>query len=361
VLCLFALGCSLEVAGNGPGSRTLEAGTSGVEGEGQGQGHGATTDAQSPVETSPDASWPPVDAGRERDARVGGGGESDARVETDAKVPDAGSEEDASSSTACDLEGRFALRFVFNVTWVGTEFLSIVPVIEAGQGELSFLVLMELTSTAAGFDAAFRTCSSDVPGISREHYQARIEDDVWDSREMPLFSSELAAACLEPGCGVVGEPLHALVGAALPSLGASWPLQPEAGEWPDHDGNREPGIATHMLGPSDGTYAYPPLDLLSVRRLRELALGLRVIVGFDGTLDSCDLLSGKTTQGSSIETRAVGCTATSTPLKCTDDELDFLNNNLPVWTARQGSFEARRLAPDAECAEARSVFAQPRP
>jgi hypothetical protein len=364
VPCLFALGCSLEVAGNGPGTRPLEAGTDSVEGEGRGQGQG--TDAQSPAETSDSGRPPPVvEAGSERDARIGGGAASDARVETDAKLPDAGREEDASTSTACDLEGRFALRFEFDVSWVGTEFLSIVPVIEAGQGALSFLVLMELASTAAGFDAAFRTCSSDVPGfeaaISGERYQARIDDETWDSDAMPLFSSKLAAACLEPGCGVVGEPLYALVGSALPSLSASWPLEPDAGEWPDHDGNREPGIATRMLGPSDGSYAYPPLDLLSVRRLRELALGLRVIVGFEGTLDSCDELSGATAQGGSIETRAVGCTATSAPLKCTGDELDFLNNNLPVWTAHQGSFKARRLAPDADCAEARGAFGQPRP
>lgn len=369
VPCLFALGCSLEVAGNGAG-RTLEAGTDGVSGEGrgqqgQGQGQDTPTDAQQSVEeldAGPLA--PPVDAGRERDARVGGGGEPDARIMTDANVPDARAGEDASPPTRCDLQGRFALRFAFDVTWVGTEFLSIVPVIEAGRGELSFVVLMELTPSAAGFDTMFRTCSSDVPGfvaaISRERYQAHIEDEVWDSRAMPLFASELSAACLEPGCGVLGEPLHALVGAALPSLSASWPLQPEAGEWPDHDGNREPGIATRMLGPSDGTFAYPPLDLLSVRRLNELALGLRVIVGFDGALDSCDEISGETTQGS-IETRAVGCTATSAPFKCTSDELNFLNNNLPVWTAQQGSFEAKRLAPDAECEHARRAFVRPRP
>lgn len=368
VPCLLALGCSLEVAGNGAERSMREAGAEPVEGSEP----AILPDAGAPDARTPDAgesprpqldAAPPEDAGDARDAHV-----TDAHAPTDAAAPVGDAQPSGDASTppvvSCDLEGRFALRIAFDVTWVGTEFLSIVPVIESGQGALSFIVLMDLASSATGFDATFRTCSSSVPefaaAISRERYQAHIEDAVWDRDTMPLFSGRFETSCLEPGCGVGGEPLNALVGAALPGLDAPWPSQPGQGEWPDHDGDGAPGIATRMLGPSDGPYAFPPLDLLSVRRLRELALGLRVVVGFDGELDGCDVMRGTTSQGS-IETRAVGCTASSAPFACTPDELEFLNNNLPVWNAGNGRFEARRLPATAQCGEARRLFARGRP
>jgi hypothetical protein len=194
-----------------------------------------------------------------------------------------------------------------------------------------------------------------MAAISRERFQALIEDETWDAADMPLFASTLTTSCLEPGCKFDGVPTHALIGAALPSPDAPWPSQARGGDWPDHDGDGAPGVATRMLGPDDGPYSFPPLDLLTIRRQREVALGLRVLLGFDGKLDSCDKASGQTSHGS-IETRAVACTASGPPYDCTSDELEFLNNNLPVWTAHGGRFESRRVAPTADCAAARRAF-----
>jgi hypothetical protein len=111
-----------------------------------------------------------------------------------------------------------------------------------------------------------------------------------------------------------------------------------------------------MLGPDDGPYAYPVLDVVTNRRTRDLMLGLRLALGLGGTLESCDAFGGKTA-ASSIETRAVGCTALTRPFACSASDVRFLNNNLPVWSVGEGAFEAKRVTPTADCAEARRVFA----
>jgi hypothetical protein len=113
-----------------------------------------------------------------------------------------------------------------------------------------------------------------------------------------------------------------------------------------------------MLGPKEGDYAYPPLNLLSTRRVHDLMLGLRMTLGLDGALDSCDVFSGKTREGS-IQTRAVGCHALSQPPACSASELRFLNDNLPVWTVNTGAFQAKRVEPQADCAAVRALFAEP--
>src|SRR5690606_13331033 len=134
-----------------------------------------------------------------------------------------------------------------------------------------------------------------------ERYQARFDDRIWDSPTMPTFSGLMQASCHHPGCRIAGEPLVALIGAALTPPTAPWPKDPSGGTWPDHDGDGEPGIAGYMLGP-EGVYAYPPVDLLG-RRVRDLRLGLRAVIGVKGALGSCGEMHGET-PGSTIHTRA---------------------------------------------------------
>ncbi|HEX6241683.1 MAG TPA: hypothetical protein VFZ61_12335, partial [Polyangiales bacterium] len=267
------------------------------------------------------------------------------------------------AAQGCLLDGRFALKVMLDVTWVGTEFLNVIPVINEGQGELSFVVLVEMHETPAGVDSHFRACSVSVPEFTSslgERYQARFKDSIWDSPFMPVFSGVMQLSCHDPGCRIGGDPLVALIGAALPSPNTAWPSNPAGGTWPDHDGDGEPGIAGYMLGPEDGNYAYPPVDLIFGRRVRDLMLGLRAVVGVQGSLDSCNELHGET-PGSTIQTRAMGCLTATRPPRCSASELTFLNDNLPVWTVRQGRFQAVRLEPGAECKDARQQFAGKQP
>jgi hypothetical protein len=268
---------------------------------------------------------------------------------------------DAGRAPGCTLEGTYALRVALDVNWVGTEFVGIVPIIDPGQGELSFTVLIKLSDSGQGLTSSSRTCGTDVPefvaSISRERYQATFRDAVWDAPTMPTFRAAVEADCSDPGCKVSFAPVTALIGAALSPSSAPWPERASDGEWPDHDGDGSPGIAVEMLSSqrSQGPYAYPPLDLLSLRRVPSLGLGLRVIFGLDGELTNCDELRGPT-HDSSVETRAASCAAQPGNQSCTTAELTFLNENLPVWTVREGAFEAKRIAPDADCKTVRRTF-----
>jgi hypothetical protein len=351
-LCLISA-CSLEVPGTGPdlGIAAFDAsigatgaGTSPVTGD---LGQEQTFDASLPI--------PPSAAGP--------GDTTDAR---DAGMAIPSLDAAPIKPAGCSLDGRFALRVTFHVNWVGTQFASIVPVIDQGEGELSFTGLYDLESTRTGLRGTFRTCAAEVPEfvatLSRERYRAHFADAVWDSKAMPTFTTSLSTRCKEPGCGLTAEPLYSLIGAALPSPTAAWPSDPSAGEWPDHDGDGEPGVAVTMLGPELGGYSYPPLDLISFRRVHDLSLGLRVVVALDGALESCDVLRG--TGSGSVETRAVSCQAltaqalSAPPSACEPRELSFLNENLPVWTVRQGAFEAKRLAGNADCQSVRAMLGE---
>lgn len=351
-ICLFALGaCTLEVRGGG--LDPLDAFDAGVitpsdsveAPRTNGPMPGLSTPG--PIPVSPiNASAAPGDA-------------SVANLSDASRPPERSGEPANHADQGCQLDGRYALRIAFNVTWLGTQFAGIVPIIEEGEGELGIDVLMELRTGANGIDALFRTCSSQLPEfvarLSREHYQAYFDDAVWDSPAMPNYAGKLRVSCTKPGCTLTGEPLYALPGARLASVTDTWPADPSMGQWPDDDGNGELGVAARLLGPEQGNYAHPPLDLFSTRRVRDLMLGLRVGLGLDGSVDSCDALAGRTS-AASIDTRAVGCHADSSPADCVARELSFLNDNLPVWTVREGSFKAQRLPPDADCKTVRRLL-----
>jgi hypothetical protein len=343
---MLADACSLELPSSGPGVDAFDAsvalGEAGTTLHGEDEIKQAERDAES---------------GAARDAAL----ESRAAHEAGPLAPIADA---ASDAPGCMLAGRYALHVVFDVAWVGTQFASIVPIISNGEGELSFDVLLDLNARRDGLDGRFRACAAEVPEfvatLSGERYQAHFAEAVWDARTMPTFAISLRTACSDPGCHVDGEPLYTLLGAELPAASAAWPMDVSQAAWPDHDGDGVPGIAVTMRGHESGPYAYPPLDLLSLRRVQDLSLGLRVVVGLDGALDGCDALHGVTREGS-VETRAVACRATSStssPAECEPRELAFLNQNLPIWTVRQGSFQAKRLPVDADCQAVRRAFAR---
>jgi hypothetical protein len=347
-LCLIASACSLEVPSTGLNVSAFDASIGAPIAAAPGTHETPQTELTDDAQLTAQQEGGLEPASDGRDAAVA------TTVADAASAPDPG----------CVLDGRFALRIVFQVGWVGTEFASIVPIIDTGEGELSITMLMELKTSAARLEGSFRTCAAEGPEfaatLSRERYQAHFAEAVWDAPSMPMFSTSLHASCQIPGCRVSTEPLTTLTGAALASAMDPWPQDVSAGSWPDHDGDGAPGIAVSMLGPEQGPYAYPPLDLLSLRRVGNLGLGQRVTIGLDGTLDSCDVMQGATGEGR-IETRAVFCQAVSSPAECQPRELEFLNQNLPVWTVRQGAFQAKRVARDADCHAVRHAFGPVQP
>lgn len=347
-MLLAGLGaCSVQLASTGPGIEVDDA---------------AVTVPVEPL----DATLP-----QDRDATLSDDDDDDAQASGDDDAQQAAHEAGAADvgtvtevdgsglGPRCTLDGRFALRVQFDVTWAASEIASTVPIVDSGEGKLSILALLELSSTASGLGVSFRECAEAVPefasALTRERYLMRFADATWDAASMPTFSSTASAACSDPGCTITVQPIYALIGAALSAPTAAWPAEANLGQWPDHDADEAPGITAHMLGPLEGQYAYPVLEVRENRRMRDVALGQRVVLGLGGTLESCDAFRGKT-KASSIETRAVACRAVTPPFACSGSDLRFLNNNLPVWSVREGQFDAKRVAPTADCAKARQVF-----
>jgi hypothetical protein len=290
---------------------------------------------------------------------LSGGSSGSGRDGESATQPDAALGEPDAAAASCSMDGRYAVEVRFEVSWVGTQFASIVPVISPGEGELSFVVIGELREGATATELSFRACQASVPQfvstLPQEHYAVRFSDTVWDNPGMPVYHGE-ATRCREPGCTFQSTPIHALIGSALSDPLASWPTSASAGQWPDHDGDGRPGVAAFMLGPNaGGSIEYPPVDLFGIRRVQKLDLGMRVNLTLDGKREGCDKISGDVQDGS-IDTRALDCVAVSRPMRCTSDELRFLDDNLPAWTVRQGTFRGTRVSDDAECEDVRQLF-----
>lgn len=322
-LLIACAGCSVEVPGSGP---VLTGPGVGLSGE--------------------DGGLPPYGP---YDGAVIPGYPYDASV----SASDGGSRDAASG---CAIDGRYAVEVEFDVSWVGTQFAGIVPVISPGEGKLSFIVVGEFRAAGTSTEFAFRNCQASVPEfistLPQERYQVRFSDAVWDSPNMPNFRGEVAN-CREPGCTLRSTPIHALIGSALSDPAGSWPTSAARGEWPDHDGDGRKGVSAFMAGPSAGAnIAYPPVGLL--RRAQKIDLGMRVSLTLNGKRDSCDAISGVVEDGA-IDTRGLDCIATSRPMTCQPDEVQFLDDNLPAWTVRQGTFHGIRVKDSDSCDQVREL------
>jgi len=80
---------------------------------------------------------------------------------------------------------------------------------------------------------------------------------------------------------------------------------------------------------------------------------------FNGKVDNCDLFTGVVSSGS-VEARALGCRARrengGASFDCSAAQSSFLDQNLPAWQVRGGTFRALRIAHDADCAAVRDAL-----
>jgi hypothetical protein len=280
-------------------------------------------------------------------------------------VPDAdASVVDAEVAPQCPLEGTFALEFRLHVRWAAKNFADLVPVVDAGDGEVSFILLAKFNRTQQGAQVVGQICDTSVPdfysGLVDEWYATYFPPDMWDSPTMPHFSFSFTSSCREPGpnCTLQSGQIHAPLGVDLPDISGQFPSSKAMGVWPDHDGDGEPGVTAYMLGPDEHTssgrpYSYPPVNPVLLRRVNKVMLGLRMRLLLNATWPSCDMLQGKIPE-SSVDSRALGCSADSDPVECRDIELEFLDSNLPTWAVRDGIFQGVRMEAGVDCSASRA-------
>jgi hypothetical protein len=265
----------------------------------------------------------------------------------------------------------------FAVNWQGTSIIGIVPVLAPGAGELAMFA--SVTFAEDGFRGAgqVKPCGAVIPAFEAgqnlfvgELYGVYFPEPSWDASSMPSWPMRWQAGCNQPGCQFSSELLQALLGARTRER-AGRPMQRGMGQGmggigpamdaPDHDGDGAPGMTLFTREPfeqaPDGrTYAKPPLGGL-INRAEKLMLAIAIEGRLEGKFDSCDKLSGKLSAGI-VETSALACTqrlAGGAEMPCDASSVQFLDENLPVWSVHDAGFQAVRIA-DRSCSSVRAAL-----
>jgi hypothetical protein len=295
---------------------------------------------------------------------AGAGGEDAARA--DAASGDAASE-------SCSLTGPFATEVLFDVTWNQTTLAGIVPLLAAGSGQIRITVRLDLGGSPDNASARLTACGARLPDfkasnalIGTEYYAAYIPDSAWDSPQMPHPAFGLAFGCTGAGCALTTDHVVATFGArTFPD--DVWPGRTGALEQIvplDQDGDGQPAITFVSRGENEKNalgmaYVNIPVTWTLGARATDADVAYRVTGVFSGKIEHCDLLSGVVSSGS-VEARAVGCRTrrqgASTAAACTAEQSDFLDQNLPAWQVRGGTFRARRVAEGANCSAVRAAL-----
>ncbi len=274
---------------------------------------------------------------------------------------------DGGTGSACNLTGTFGFLAELDVNWDGTSIAGFVPVIAPGAGKLTIFTLISIEQTGTELRSQVKACGSEIPTFASdsigERYAARFRDAMWDKPMMPSWNLALRAECFDSGCSLASDTLHAQLGVDLDAPQAAWPTDRNAQglRFPDHDGDGRPGLTLDML--KDTVFTYPPVNLASWSRAKEIMLGVRVTTLFDGVIDDCDHFTG-VGPATKVETRAATCTVdrVGAEVECTKtdspfgtSEASFLDGNLPKWEVTAARWTGVRLADTATCVDARAA------
>lgn len=316
----------------------------------------ASVDASTPDATLAllDAHWPEF-------------GDAAADAATDAAMTSDG------GAQACLLSGSFATELLFDVSWNMTTIAGIIPLLAAGNGQIRMVMRLDLGGTPENMSARLTACGAKLPDfkasnalIGTENYAAYIPDSAWDHAEMPHPAFGLSFGCASTGCALSTDPVNATFGARTAPddvwPGRSGPLRQITPVDPDADGR--PGVLFVSRGEEERnalgmSYINIPVNWTLGARAETADIAFRITGMFNGKIDTCDLFTGVVSAGT-VEARALGCRAlrenAKTPFDCTAEQSAFLDDNLPAWQVRGGTFRVRRIAQDASCAAVREAL-----
>lgn len=338
----------------------------------------ATPDVKDPV-VVPDAGGrtSPVDAGS-RPSEIHAsqdGGLSDAKSAEPTPMPtpvDAGASVQNPPGT-CTIDGSYALETEIDVEWSGSS-VGNIALIAGGKGQVVMRSLTQLDSVSR--QASLSPCQLWMPDfetapnsvIGKEVYGMDIPVDSWESPSMPHWQTPWGLSCNSPGCTIFSGMLESVVGARVTSMPFTWPTAngPREGFMvTDDDNDGLPGVTFVTRGPDfpskrEQAYAYPPLVTSLLYRARSVAVAIGLRTQMQGTLESCDHYTGTLSFGG-MYARTLGCTKQYSARReepCAQDDLQFLDDHLPVWRVLGGRFRATRIATPT-CAAVRAQSIEP--
>jgi hypothetical protein len=286
----------------------------------------------------------------------------------DAERPDADT-----LPTGCKLTGSYATEILFDVGWNQTTIAGFIPLLAAGTGQIRTVVRLDLGGSPERASARLTACGATLPDfrasnilIGTEHYAAVIPESAWESDQMPHPAFGLSFGCMAAGCALTTDPVVATFGART-NPNDVWPGRtgPLGQITPlDQDGDGHPGVTFVSRGDGErnaqgAAYVHIPVGLSLNARAQDADVAFRITGTFNGKVDSCDLYTGAVSSGS-VEARAFGCRArrdnSRTTFDCASEQSAFLDQNLPAWQVRGGTFRVMRVADNASCSVVREAL-----
>ncbi len=248
----------------------------------------------------------------------------------------------------CVLDGVAGVKIVAQVTWPATLAM------EAGSGTMNIWFRADLDSADGGMTASGYVCETEVPDFRTnalaggDTHGTVIPGEAWQGAPETILPIQLSG--MDPGATIAVNATPMLLGAAMNDMTAAWPRSHRDLASEDHDGDGLPGVTSYAaMGPD---YANPRVDILdATQRAERIFLGLRNIIGFNGTLTSCDTAEGVASLV--LEQRAFGCVREDGQ-RCTDAQTDLLDGNMPAFNVESATFTLERLGDNATCADIRA-------
>jgi hypothetical protein len=282
---------------------------------------------------------------------------------SDSRTPDAG---------GCPAHTAFVagVKITLAVTWPGQLAGA------AGSGTVHIWLRAQNTVSGTAVTSVIQTCESSLPDIplsgagqivtGGSKVQIEIPNAVWDQPTMPKFNATGTQGGWDPGSPVTTNSTVGLVGlkqtASWVTPSTAWPSSFSGfspSDLSDDDGDGKPGI-TAVATKGNG-YVLPPTSLGafgSAPSADKLYIVSRNAFSLSGTMTSCDTESG-TAQVPLFENHVVGCHV-SNGSDCTNggagSQADFVDQSRTVYQVGMATYEGKRLADNATCADVRSAL-----
>jgi hypothetical protein len=313
----------------------------------------------------------------------------------------------------CDMQGTFALRYAPSIAWSGIEG------IEDGSGQGYSWAVLRQTYDAQG-ELSFEqiTCGETVldlcgagvriAGIPAEAYSQYVPVAVWGKPGSPSTTVKLSLPAPVPGSAFKTPRYARLNGISLADPLGAWPESREdiegsdafagsatnGARWVDSDQDSAYGQTTYAVGPGGETpggelapmtayaqtsmtcprgnetaarlpYNYPPgLDGVTPRRIKRFSSANRTVSELDGTIQSCDEITGNVTGptegGARVDVRIGSCVrvdaeSDSGEAACSNSVLSFLDATQVNNTFDAQTFIMKRVAEGTTCEQVRAL------
>jgi hypothetical protein len=242
----------------------------------------------------------------------------------------------------------------------------------AGTGNVHIWLLHKYAVNGNKLTGTSQTCGLALPDLQLSglgqiaaggmKVQIEVPPSVWATPSMPTFPSTATSTAWDPSGTFSVDPSVSLIGLALPAptdpATAMWPSSswtfPQGTTFPDHDGDKNPGITAT---PRNGNgYVFPPTAVGlggSAPVADQVYIVSRNKIGQSGKWTSCQDLSGTATVAL-FDNHVVGCRihgGSTCTTNAANTQADFLDQNRTIYVPGAASFVAKTLASTATCAD----------